>query len=565
MARTRRCVCLLVALAALVAAPRARAETLGVLAVAPPPGPGPELARLTAELRQRLAERRPGTLDVAHTRDRMLPAHGPTVAELERGLEAARVAYLAGQWERSLSQLRSIADDAEKLPDTPEVFAVWTRALTRLARIELDLGRPDAARPWIERLVRAAPDLAFDPALHPARLVEEVERARKALATAPTATLTVTSTVPGARVRVSGRDLGPAPAKAVLVRGAYRVSGAAGREEVGPIPVDLGEGGAEVLLDFTVAQALRPDAGPGLALGTRGRREAIAAAGARLGLDRVVAVGLTADAGGAYVGASLHDVRGGTLERECRVRRAEDGALPPGAMAAIADFLVTGRASGSLVEPMEPPAAPVPPPAAVPVPPEPAARFSLGLRIGYAGAQGNVESGHNMDEWIGAQIPVQLDLLVRVAARLTVGVYGAYGVGRAGSGSDVGQVCDRSGMRCSLMLIRAGVQAEWAFDAPQAGPWIAAGAGYEWNAFHSEDGSWAGAQDILYRGLEWLNLAVGHEWRPSPSFFLGPYLLVSGGAYDQVHRRIAGVSSDVPASRAFHSWVQAGLRGRIGF
>ena len=560
MAHSRRRACLVAALAALAAAPPARAETVGVLAVAPPPGPGPELSRLAEELRQRLTERRPGTLDAAHTRERMLPARAPSVTELERGLETARAAYLAGQWERSLSQLRSIADDAEKLPDTPEVFAVWTRALTRLARVELDLGRPDAARPWIERLVRAAPDLAFDPALHPARLVEEVERARAALATAPKATLTVTSTAPGARVRVSGRDLGPAPAKVVLVRGAYRVSGAAGSAEVGPIPVDLGEGGAEVLLDFTVPEALRPDAGPGLALGARGRREAIAAAGARLGLDRVVAITLSADAGGAYVGASLHAVRSATLERECRVRRGEDGALPPGAMAAIADFLVTGRASGGLVEPTaETPAAPVTGPTP---PPEPAAgTFSLGLRLGYASGQGNVANETNMGEWISAQIPVQLDLLVRVGTKLSIGAYGAYGFGRAGS--DVSQLCDRPAAQCHLMVIRAGVQAEWAFDAPRAGPWIAAGAGYEWNSFHTEDGTATGAQDVFYRGLEWFNLAVGNEWRPSPSFFIGPFLMASGGAYDQVHHRIAGVSSNAPASRVFHSWFQVGLRGRL--
>jgi hypothetical protein len=203
--------------------------------------------------------------------------------------------------------------------------------------------------------------------------------------------------------------------------------------------------------------------------------------------------------------------------------------------------------------------------AAAPVAPEPAPWFSLGLRIGYAGAQGNVESGHNMSEWIGAQIPVQLDLLFRVAPKLTVGVYGSFGTGKATGGGDAAQVCDRPGTRCILSVIRAGVQAEWAFDAPLAGPWIAAGAGYEWNGFHSEDGSATGAQDILYRGLEWLNLGAGYEWRPSRSFYLGPFLLVSGGAYDQVHRRIAGVSTDGAANQAFHAWVQAGLRGRIGF
>jgi hypothetical protein len=374
---------------------------------------------------------------------------------------------------------------------------------------------------------------------------------------------------------VSGRDLGTAPVSVVLVRGSYRVSGAAGALSVGPFPVDLGAAGAEVLLDLSVPEALRPDDGPGLALPLAGRGGAIAAASAHLGLDHVVAVSLAEDAGSSYLVASLHDARSGALERECRVRRAS-GALPAGATAAIADFIVTGRVATGLVElPGEPPGAAlgvsVPPrlPAS-PGPPRatpldtsaPAAQrgiVAVGLRLGYAKAQGDVGGQTNMGEWIDAQVPVQLDLLVHLGPKLSLGAYGAYGFGRAGS--DVSQACQ--GAQCSLTVLRAGLQARWDFQATTHQPWFAVGAGYEWNGVHREDGTQAGARDVLYRGLEWVNLQVGTEWLLTPSFGVGPYFMISGGAYDHVQSRIAGVASDGTMNQDFHGWFHVGIRGQL--
>jgi len=48
------------------------------------------------------------------------------------------------------------------------------------------------------------------------------------------------------------------------------------------------------------------------------------------------------------------------------------------------------------------------------VPTSSRAQVSLGLRLGYAKAQGNVGGELNMDEWVNGQVPVQVGVRGRL-------------------------------------------------------------------------------------------------------------------------------------------------------
>lgn len=329
-------------------------DRVGVLAVAPPPGPGPELVEITLDLRQRLAEHHAGVLDVRALRERMAgPADGASLAELGRALEGARAAYVSGDHEGAIRTLRAIVVDLGKLPDGEEALALWTTAMLRLARYELNLGREEAARAVIAQVVRAAPELALDRAEHPARLASEVDRARAALAAAPRSPVRITASAEGVRVFVDGRDAGAAPLTLALPRGRCRITGSRGGLRVGPLALEVGDGEHEVLLDFTVAEALRPTGGPGLALPEADQARQLVVAGAHLGLDQLVAVRFVEDAGARHVVGSLYDVRRGMLVREARVRLS-NGGFPVGGSSSLAEFLTTGRLTTSLVQVREP-------------------------------------------------------------------------------------------------------------------------------------------------------------------------------------------------------------------
>lgn len=346
------------------------AETLGVLAVEPPPGPSPELVDLTSQLRGVLAQSTPGVLEAGDLRQRMTgQTSTASLTELERASSGAIAAYQAGDYEGAITTLRAVLEDVEKLPDGPEPFRLWSKTMLRLARYEQTVGRRAEGQAVLERLVRADPAVKVDPTQYPPSFAKQVEEVRTDLSHQKSRKLTVISAQKGARVYVDGRDVGLAPVVVSVAPGKYRVSGALQELRAPPVKVDLAEEDQTVSVDFSLVEALRPSAGPGLALGPADRMRRIVMASATLGLDRVVATSLVQDGDVTFLQGTMIDVRRGSVQREGRLRLAGKVA-PPGGVTALTQFLMTGQPS-QLVRPA--PAAPPAPIAAAPAGGSPAA------------------------------------------------------------------------------------------------------------------------------------------------------------------------------------------------
>jgi hypothetical protein len=322
-------------------------EALGVLAVAEPPGPTPELVARAGALRSALAARVPGVLEAAALRERMTTAAPPAVLpELERAYAGALAAHLAGEYETSNRTLRSVLEALERLPDGPEVFAAWSRTLLRLARSEQELGRAVEAQAVLERLLHAAPETRADARQFPPSFLALVEQARARQRALGTRRLTVEAHA-GARVFVDGREVGAAPVTVELPPGRHRVSGLRGGLRSPTVILDVTDDRA-VQLDLSLAEAMRPDAGPGLALA--GPPSAgVGAIAARLALDRAVAVSLHRAGDATSLDATLLDVRRGTSERQARIALTAEGSAADGAIEALAAFVAAGERSPLVV------------------------------------------------------------------------------------------------------------------------------------------------------------------------------------------------------------------------
>lgn len=325
------------------------AESLGVVAVASPPGPSPELVEITGQLRQALADRNPAVLDARRTRERMQgQLAAASLSELDRGYESARVAYIQGDYEASVKTLRAVIEDLEKLPDGEDSYRQWIRAELRLAKTEQELGHVEVATAALQKVLRTDPELKLDAALAAPRFSVLVEEVRRAVKAQPRQKLTVTSSAAGTRVFVDGRDLGQAPVTATLPRGRHRVSGAIGALRVPPVQVELGEDEQGVALDFSIAEALRPSLGPGLAVPEADRARRVIAAATYMGLDGVVTTSLVERDGVAYLEGTMYDVRKGVITPSGQVRLVNQ-SLPVGSTTALAEFLLTGKTASSLV------------------------------------------------------------------------------------------------------------------------------------------------------------------------------------------------------------------------
>ncbi len=177
---------------------------------------------------------------------------------------------------------------------------------------------------------------------------------------------------------------------------------------------------------------------------------------------------------------------------------------------------------------------------------------AFSLRGGWAPSFGDAAANAPMSEIVRAQIPLQVDFLWRWGP-LAAGAYGSWGLALAG--------CD-PGARCSASSARVGAEATWTFPTANPGlePWAGAGAGYEWTARRRERAGTA--VDWTYRGPEILSLQGGADFRVERRIAIGPFLLLALGRYSHLSLDTPeGNASGEIAGRAFHAWLEVGVRG----
>ena len=103
--------------------------------------------------------------------------------------------------------------------------------------------------------------------------------------------------------------------------------------------------------------------------------------------------------------------------------------------------------------------------------------------------------------------------------------------------------------------------------APEAivAPGVGVGMGYE---VASVDITFLQADESLptseYKGLEWAHAHFGVGFQLTPSLAVGPYVTATLGQYTKFTARVGDIlneEGDIPGdSRAFHFWVQPGVR-----
>jgi hypothetical protein len=175
------------------------------------------------------------------------------------------------------------------------------------------------------------------------------------------------------------------------------------------------------------------------------------------------------------------------------------------------------------------------------------AQVSLGARIGYGLAMGDVGGTLAMSEWVEGQVPIQLDALYRATPKVAIGAYLSNGLGLAG------EVCDGAA-DCSARVTRLGVQVTYSFRGERVLPWIGAGIGYEWSTV--DDGSTKGT----FTGFELLNLQCGGDYKVNEHLSVGPYVMLSISQFEELD--LGGDLRPI-SDKKLHEWLSLGLRGKL--
>ena len=244
-------------------APAVRGAAHGSAArtVAAPPGPGNGVKPGHTPIASGIGRKR---FPMLATSLALFLAAPPALASPAPDLEAAHVAAEAsvrsGDYRSAAGRYRAILAELETRQVTDAPAAEWTRTLLQLAVIESTLGRVDAARTSMERVLALDPAARLDPELFSPAFRREFEAARGRVASQPRFRLLVTTRDGSGQGYVQGRSLGPVPVESRLPAGSYRV-GVEAAGGVRTVTIDLARD-ETVVVDAVVPA---PVPGPDLA------------------------------------------------------------------------------------------------------------------------------------------------------------------------------------------------------------------------------------------------------------------------------------------------------------
>jgi outer membrane protein W len=193
---------------------------------------------------------------------------------------------------------------------------------------------------------------------------------------------------------------------------------------------------------------------------------------------------------------------------------------------------------------------------------------SLALRAGVGLPMGNAEGGTpstSLADIISTGIPVQVDAGYRFTRNIFAGAYFQYGFASINNDKAFGGgVCNTPGVSCSARNLRFGIEGIYSFMPDSVfAPWAGVGFGYEIAKFSA---SYSGFNlDGTTKGLEFLNLQIGGDYKVSPMFSVGPYASFSLASYSSASQdtNIPGaVNGDIPGFQSgTHEWLQFGFKG----
>src|SRR5512138_1375823 len=164
---------------------------------------------------------------------------------------------------------------------------------------------------------------------------------------------------------------------------------------------------------------------------------------------------------------------------------------------------------------------------AVAVPTAAPAQVFVGVRAGYALPWGDVMTGWPVKDSFKSQIPLTLDLGLKLGPALAVGAYASYAIVQPSSNwkSD----CDATGSDCSAADMRLGVQLNLhAANSETSEFWGGVAVGYE--EVRAKD-SLGLIPEITFKGYD-ATLQGGLDFLASPSLRIGPFASVTVGQFN---------------------------------
>jgi hypothetical protein len=171
---------------------------------------------------------------------------------------------------------------------------------------------------------------------------------------------------------------------------------------------------------------------------------------------------------------------------------------------------------------------------------------SVGLRLGYGKAFGEVVNSTAQSSIIDGMWPFWVDIGYRFNPKLYLGGYFQFAPGTAPS--------DCQG--CSANVIRFGINLHYHFfPGDDYDPWVGIGVGYEILNLSL----YPNANSASLRGFEIPNVQLGVDFGATDNVALGPFVTFALAEYTSAS------GYDLSGTKKLHEWLIFGVRGVFNF
>lgn len=191
------------------------------------------------------------------------------------------------------------------------------------------------------------------------------------------------------------------------------------------------------------------------------------------------------------------------------------------------------------------------------IPTAASAQIFIGARLGVGFPWGKIvdEPGANdLKDLAKAQVPVQLDLGLKLGKALALGAYASYGFVMLDD--DLKDACDAANWDCRAATLRFGVQANLhAENSATTEFWGGVTLGYTQVKYEE-----ILVDEYTLSGFEG-GLQGGFDFLASPAFRFGPFASLTVG---QFNKWDDGTNDGEVDNTAMHGWFQIGIRGMWG-
>jgi len=297
---------------------------------------------------------RPGqeTLSTSQFSDRLFPQSTRSYEDLQRQLEAARDQFYEGRNARTLQAVDEALQQITRLPvgDTRRKLYVEAQLLHGLNYRAL--GKPQESDTAFRNVLRLQPEYELDPDYFAPSVRQNFDKLRRELEQTRKVKLSVKSTLPAADVYLDGLKLGQTPLSLDVVPGAYHLTLVKGTTTSFPRHVQVQGTEMPLLVDVAYEGSVSASPFPCLATADGNDERTLNHAvrlGGTLGVEEVIVVRLERPSSGPkWFAATVLNVEGGQKLREGGFK-TQGADAPDEALAALVDFVTTGRSPSDLV------------------------------------------------------------------------------------------------------------------------------------------------------------------------------------------------------------------------